>query len=66
MSLIADAPSVLERFDRVCDLLGAQRKGITLEQLGLAHALARELEADDSDRNKVEELCAALGIEDLS
>lgn len=63
MSLLADPPEVLARFDAVCHILAAHRRGLTLEQLRDAHALARELEADDSDRNRVEDLTARLGID---
>lgn len=63
MTLIADPPAVMERFDQICTLIGADRNGITLAQLRDAHALARELEEEDSDRNRVAELAAALGIE---
>lgn len=63
MTLLVDTPAVAARFDAVCRAVAADRRGITLLQLGQAHALARELESEDPDQERVGDLCARLGID---
>lgn len=63
MSLIADSPAVLARFDRVCSLLTARNRGITMRELGAAHALARELQAEAPDPDRVVDFAAALDLD---
>jgi hypothetical protein len=63
MSLGLDDPGVMERFDEVCKLVMARGRGITLSQLGAAHALARELASDEPDAGKIGDHCFALAID---
>ena len=63
MTLVSMSPQASERFDRLCKVVGAKGKGITLHQLGAARALALELEAGDPDPEKVELYRKRLGIE---
>lgn len=63
MTLLVDSPEIHARFGDICKLLAAERRGLTMVQLRDAHALARELGAEEPDHVRVEELCAALGIE---
>lgn len=57
--------SVLETFDRLCELAKVRTKGsgVTLGQLGDAAALARELEKQEPDSERVEVLASRLGLE---
>lgn len=57
------SPAVLATFDDICALVGGQRRGLTLEQLRDAYALARELDSDESDQDRVEDLAAKLGVD---
>lgn len=52
-------PEVAARFHGICRLVAAQGHGIRLAQLGTAHALARELEAEEPDPARVAELARA-------
>lgn len=56
--------AVAARFDVLCRLVGArQGHGVTLAQMGAAHALARELEAAEPDAARVAEFAARLGLD---
>jgi len=63
MMLALDPPAVLARYDALCRLVGAQGQGITLPQLGDAHALARILESRDPDPDRVDALAHRLGLD---
>lgn len=71
MTLLVDSPAVAARFDRICAAIAADRRGLTLTDLGHAHRLARELEksADPKGGNpghhaeRVADLAAKLGLE---
>jgi hypothetical protein len=62
MSLTLDDPRVMATFDAICRLRGAQGHGLSLRDLAAAHALARELEADEPDEGRVGDHCHALGL----
>lgn len=64
MSIVLDSPAVLSRFDDICSLVSADNSGITMVQLRTAHALARELESDSTDTERVKELAHELDIHD--
>jgi hypothetical protein len=63
MSLTLDDAAVMARFDDVCTLVSPDGRGISLTQLGAAHALARELESDEPDQGKIGDHCHALGLD---
>lgn len=63
MTLSLDSSEVHARFGEICKLLAAERRGLTMVQLRDAHSLARELEADDPDADRVEDLAANLGVD---
>lgn len=64
MSIALDSPAVLARFDAVCNLVAAANNGITMVQLGKAHALARELECDAADTERLKKLAIELGLDE--
>ena len=53
--------AAMDRFDALCRAVAARGKGLTLQQIGDAGALARELSEPDTDR--VEVLREQLGLE---
>lgn len=53
-----------ETFTRLARAVGAGR-GVTLDELGACHALARALHEEESDPDRVEELRQRLGLEDV-
>ncbi len=61
-STLTDSPAVSERFDAICRAVGRRQRGFTLTTLADAHALARELEAPEQDRERIEQLAASLGL----
>jgi len=63
LTALASDPAVLATFDRVCALVAEKRTGITMRQLGAAHALARELCATKSDPGKLADHAHALGLD---
>jgi hypothetical protein len=52
----------LDRYDRICRLIAANERGLSMRDLGHAHALARELERDP-DLARLAELCKVLNID---
>lgn len=56
-------PKIHDRFSAICTLLAAAKKGLTLTQLRDAHALARALEAEDPDAERIAELASALELD---
>ena len=58
-----DDNAIMARFDRLCALASANRRGLTLRQLGAAHALARVLEDPEYDLEHVADLAALLEVE---
>jgi hypothetical protein len=63
MTLALDSPEVTARFDAICKLVSRDGRGITLAQLGAAHALARALEADEPDEGKVADHAHSLELD---
>ncbi|HET9948847.1 MAG TPA: hypothetical protein VFQ22_07990 [Longimicrobiales bacterium] len=59
---VLGSPEITARFDRICTQLGARRRGLTLQGLAGAHALARELEAGAPDGDRAETLARELGL----
>lgn len=64
MSLLTLSATGHARFDRLCRLVAERTtgRGITLAQLGDAHALARALDAEAVDRERVEALAVRLEL----
>lgn len=60
---LLDSPAVASRFDQVCKAIAAERRGLTLTDLGHAHRLAQELEAEEPDEDRVEDLVAKLDVD---
>lgn len=58
---------VMSTFDRVCHLTSRRGRGLSLSEIGDAHALARELHSPEPDGSLVEDLSRRLelGPEDL-
>ena len=63
MSVAEMGPEVSERFDRLCKAVCSRGRGMTLPQLGAAHALARELGEDEPDRERVDFLSRRLDLD---
>ena len=63
MSLTADPPNVVRRFDEFCRLIGARGQGFTMRDLSHCHALARELESPERDRGRIADHAHALGLD---
>lgn len=61
---LMDGPE-LDTFNRLCQVAKLRTKGpgITLDQLGDAAALARELQKNEPDAERVELFAARLGLE---
>lgn len=60
---LSSSPAVLRHFDSICGRIARLGRGLTLQELGIAHCLARELEADAPDPAKVEQLERELGVQ---
>lgn len=58
---LASDPAMLACFDRVCTLIAARGKGLTLRELSAASALARAWVAGNQER--VEEFAAELKLD---
>ena len=55
-------PLLMERFDEICRRIAAQGAGLTLAQLGDAHALAREEADPNPDAGTIRFLRGRLGL----
>jgi hypothetical protein len=62
-SLGAMPADTLRIFDRACKLVSARGRGLSLSELGTAHALARELSAPEPDAARAETLRLGLGLD---
>ena len=62
MSLVADSPTVLARFDEIMAVLASKARGMTMTDLSVAHALARAFDSEDRDEEKVGDLLAKIGL----
>ena len=60
---LAMAATTLARFHVLCRAVGARGHGLTLRQIGAAHDLARELDRDVPDSERVEELATRLELD---
>lgn len=60
MNLMSDG--AYERYGRICHLVAARGTRLTIQDLGAAAALARELELEAPDPERVAELTARLGL----
>lgn len=62
---LASEPAVLATFDCIVALVRAMGGGITMRQLGAAHAAARELQAPTPDHGRLGDhahaLCLGVG-----
>lgn len=56
-------PEVLARFDAICQVVQGRGRGMSLGEVGDAHALAREMEAEEPDPERVELFRGRLGLE---
>lgn len=56
-------PAAYERFDALCRAVAARGRGLSLSQLGDAAALARELEAEEPDPDRVDLLRRRLELD---
>lgn len=54
--------SALARFDRLCSVLGARGRGLTMLELRDAAELAKELDREEPDVEAVARLVEALGL----
>lgn len=63
MSLGMMSEPAMARFDGICKTIAARGSGLTLQQIGDAGELARELERADPDMGRVELLRDQLGLE---
>ncbi len=57
-------PAVTERFDEICKLVGARGKGLSLSDLGDAHALARAERDPNPDAGTIRFLRGRLGLDE--
>ena len=64
MSLITMDPSAMERFDAICATVAKRGSGLTMQQIGNAGALARELSKSDPDPERLKFLQDRLGLSD--
>lgn len=63
MTLVSDfSPAVLARFEKIGTLVTVRIRGLSLQELVLAHRLAREVESERPDPDHVTELCTELGL----
>lgn len=63
MVALHDSLAVNARFDAICSLVTAARgRGPYLEELGTVYSLARTLDVPDPEADRVQTLCALLGI----
>lgn len=60
--LSTDTAETWATFDRLCAELAKERRGLTLAQLGGAHALARALCEPEPDEKRIAELRRSLGL----
>lgn len=61
--ILGSDPAVERRFDVICKAVAARGRGVTMLELGAAHALARELGADAPDGHRVHQLADQLGLD---
>lgn len=61
IATLASDPVVIATFDRIVALVTSRGSGISLRELGTAHALARALFAGEQER--VEEFAAELKVD---
>lgn len=67
LDLLAPPPAQpANAFEAVVAAVMALRAGITLRQLGTADALARELERETPDRERVEWMARRLGLDPVT
>lgn len=57
-------PAVMERFDQICRTIAKRGKGLSLSDLGDAHALAREEVDPNPDAGTIRFLRGRLGLEE--
>jgi hypothetical protein len=62
MLMDLDPAGTLDAFDAICRKVAEHKRGLSMLDLGAAHAAARELYAPEPDRARLEELAAALGL----
>lgn len=55
-------PEVMDTFDRICRAIGRRRKGFSIQQIGDAHALAKEFHQEEPDREKMAFLIRRLDL----
>ena len=60
----ATLAAALEAIERICGIVGARGRGLTLSQLGDARALAEALDDPEPDPERVQTLAARLDVED--
>lgn len=58
-----NTPEIVAHFDRLCAAVQERGDGLSLDQLGDAHALARELEAEEPSAERVELFRERLGLD---
>ena len=59
----AMTPAAYGTFDRICKAVTGRGKGITLQEIGDAHALARELEKEEPDPERVALFTGRLNVD---
>lgn len=56
-------PAALARFDAICQTVQDRGRGMSLGEIGDAHALARELEASEPDPERIAFLAERLDLD---
>ncbi|HSW31893.1 MAG TPA: hypothetical protein VLH75_20585 [Longimicrobiales bacterium] len=59
---LLDAPRCLRSFEELAAAVMARRRGMTLQEVGTADTLARELAKDRPDRERVGWMARRLGL----